>query len=405
MRKKKSEKGEYGRGYSVFPNTRGGWVGSVRISNKPKRDKTKTFATAEAAESWCQEQIRLIVDKKIDIRKGAQPLTDFATTWYHEVACEKGLKEKTLENYRKRIQYYILPYLGTRHLDAFRPEDIQRWMNKLRSEGMAQSTVRDLFNLLKQIFKVAKTWKYIPESPFDGVEPPRVKKVEKEPFTIAELITILITAEGTRNAVAYWVVALLGMRLGELLGLRWSDVDWEKAELRIAQQVQSLTEEYEDEEGERKTRYFTAIIDSTKTDAGARLVPIPTVLLPLLKGHLKRQLEERLYLGQKWQSFDLIFASEVGTPISPHNFEAAWYRVRKKAGIGKEHNLHLFRHTANSLMVDLGVLDAIRADVFGWSKRGIIGHYSHPSPAAKRSAVEALARFVLEAMERREETG
>jgi integrase len=400
----KKKKGEYGRGYSVYPNHRGRWVGSVQISSEPRRHKTKTFATAENAESWCQEQVKLIVDKQIDIRKGAQPLTDFASTWFHDVASEKGLKLKTLENYRKRIQYYILPYLGTRRLDTIRPEDVQRWMNKLRAEGMAQSTVRDLFNLLKQILKVAKQWKYIPENPCVDMDAPRVKKVEKEPFSIAELIAVLLAAEGTRNAIAYWVAALLGTRLGEVLGARWGDVDFEKGELHIRQQVQSLSEEYE-EAGERKTRYFTAIIDSAKTDAGARTIPLPSPLVSLLRGHHTRQLEERLYLGQKWQSYDLIFASEVGTPISPHNFEMAWYRVRKKAGLGKEHNFHLFRHTANSLMVDLGILDAVRADIFGWSKRGIIGHYSHPSPAAKRAAVDALASFVLEAVEEKRKTG
>jgi integrase len=403
MRKKKAS--SYGRGYSVYPNARGGFVGSVEIQASPRRHKTKTFATAEDAEQWCREQVGLLRDKKIDIRKGAQPLTDFATTWYNEVACEKDLKEKTLENYRKRLEYYILPYLGTRHLDAIRPEDIQRWMNKLRAEGMAQSTIRDLFNLLKQILKVAKIWKYIAENPCDEIAAPRVKRVEKEPFTIAELLAVLQAASGIRNEAAFWCVSLLGMRLGELMGLRWSDLDFDKAELRIAQQVQNLSEDYEDEDGKRRTRHYVAIVDSTKTDAGGRLVPLPAVLVEVLRGHLVRQLEERVYLGKRWTDHDLIFASEVGTPISPRNFEVVWYRVRALAGIPHGRNLHLFRHTANSLMVDMGILDAVRADIFGWSKKGIIGHYSHPSPAAKRAAVDALARAILEAMERREETG
>lgn len=404
MRKKK-EKGEYGRGYSVYPNNRGGFVGSVQVSTEPRRHKTKTFPTADAAEIWCQEQVKLVTDKQIDIRKGAQPLTDFATTWYNDVASEKGLKEKTLENYRNRVQYYILPHLGTRHLDSIRPEDIQRWLNKLRAAGMAQSTVRDIFNLLKQILKVAKQWKYIPDNPCENMDAPRVKKVEKEPFTIVELVAILIAAEETRNTGAFWAAALLGLRLGEVLGLRWVDVDWEKGELRIAQQVQNLSEPYIDEDGERRTRHYVAIIDSAKTDAGARTVPLPRVFLPLLKAHLKRQLEERVYLGKNWTDHGLIFASEVGTPVNPRNFETTWYRIRKIAGLPSGRNFHLFRHTANSLMVDLGILDAVRADIFGWSKRGIIGHYSHPSAAAKRAAVESLAELIFAAVETARKTG
>lgn len=396
-RKKKSS--SYGQGYSVFPNGRGGFVGSVQISTHPRRHKTQTFTTADAAESWCREQVTLIRSKKIDVLKGAQPLTDFATTWYNDVACEKALKEKTLENYRKRIQYYILPYLGERRLDAIRPEDIHRWMNKLRAEGMAQSTVRDLFNLLKQILKIAKQWKYIAENPCDEVDAPRVKHVEKAPFTIAELVAVLSAARGNRNEAAFWMVAILGMRLGELLGLRWSDVDFAKMELRITQQVQNLSEDYEDEHGQRHTRHYVAIIDSTKTDAGGRVVPLPSVLIDALRAHHVQQLEERMYLGARWTDHDLIFASEAGTPRNPRNFETSWYLIRKAAGITHGRNFHLFRHTANSLMVDLGILDAVRADIFGWSKKGVIGIYSHPSVAVKRAAVDALAWMVCEGVE------
>ncbi len=403
-RKKRPDKRAWGSGYSVFPNGRGGFVGSIQISAHPRRHKTKTFTGPQAeadAEAWCQEQVTLLRDRHIDLRRGAQLLTDFASTWYHEVASEKGLKKKTLENYRIRIQLYILPYLGDRRLDSIRPEDVQRWMNKLRADDLAQSTVRDLFNLLKQILKIARKWKYVPENPCDDVDAPRVKKIEKEPFGIDELTGILITAEHHRNAAAFWLAAILGTRLGETLGVRWQDVDWHKSELKIAQQVQGLSEEYETEAGERKTRHFVEIIDSAKTDAGARTVPLPPVLLERLRQHRTRQLEERLYLGPKWADHDLIFASEVGTPIGPRNFEATWYRVRSKAGVESGRNFHLFRHTAASLMGDLGVIDEVRAAIFGWSKRGMVAHYTHASESAKRKAVEAVERLLLDAVEKK----
>lgn len=319
-------------------------------------------------------------------------------TWFNDVAGEKDLKDKTLENYRLRIQYYIHPHLGKMRLDAILPEDIQRWMNKLRANGMAQSTVRDVFNLLKQILKVAKQWKYIPENPCNEVTAPRVKKVEKKPFTVAEVIAVLSAAVGNRNEVAFWCAALLGLRLGELLGLRWIDVDFDRAELRIAQQVQNMSEDYE-EDGKRRTRHYVIVVDSTKTPHGERIVPLPSVLVDLLRQHRTRQLEERVYLGKGWTDLGLIFPSENGGMRNPRNFETSWYLVRKAAGIPHGRNFHLFRHTANSLMVDLGILDAVRADVFGWSKKGVIGLYSHSSAASRRAAVEQLARFVLDAME------
>lgn len=392
MARKKKERGAWGQGYSVYPTgTR--WTGAVQTDTQPRRFKRKSHPDRATAEAWCLDQLALI-GRGVHLAKGAQLLKDFASVWYNEVKLPSGLKPTTLQNYRARIESYIIPILGEMRLDAIRPEDCQRFVNRLRARDLAESTVRDLFNVLWAILETARKWRYIGENPADLIDKPRVEMHEPQPFSMEELCAILNATDGHRQAAAFWTAATLGLRLGEVLGVRWVDLDWDKAELAIAQQVQLLN--HRDAEG--VMRYVVTIIDSPKSKAGKRTIPIPPALLERLRAHWKQQAEERLFVGPKWKDHGLIFPSQVGTPVSPRNFEGLWYRLRTKAGISADHNFHLFRHTASTLMGVAGVLEEVRAAVLGHSKKGITQYYTHSTAPAMRRATEAVEQMLLSAL-------
>jgi integrase len=392
MARKKKERGAWGQGYSVY-SSGARWIGAVQISDQPRRFKRKSHPDQQAAETWCLDQLALIA-RGVQIVKGAQVLRDFASVWYNEVKLPSGLKPTTLQNYRARIESYILPILGEMRLDAIRPEDCQRFVNRLRVRGFAETTVRDVFNVLWAILETARKWRYIPENPADLIDKPRVDKAEPQPFSMNELCAILTTIEGHRQGAAFWTVATLGLRLGELLGVRWCDLNWEKAELTIAQQVQLLN--HRDADG--VMRYVVTIMDSPKTKAGQRTIPIPPALLERLRAHRKRQIEERLFVGPAWKDHDLLFPSQVGTPVSPRNFEQVWYRLRTKATINTDRNFHLFRHTVSTLMGVAGVIEEVRAAILGHSKKGITQYYTHSTAPAMRRATEAVEQMLLDAL-------
>lgn len=392
MARKKKERGAWGQGYSVYPSG-ARWIGAVQISEQPRRFKRKSHPDRATAETWCLDQLALIA-RGVQVVKGAQALKDFASVWYNEVKAPSGIKPTTLQNYRARIECYIIPVLGDMRLDAIRPEDCQRFVNRLRAREFAESTIRDVFNVLWAILETARKWRYISENPAGLIDKPKVEQHEPQPFSLEELCRVLVAAEQHRQGAAFWTAATLGLRLGELLGARWVDLDWTKAELTIAQQVQLLN--HRDADG--VMHYVVTIMSSPKTKAGKRTIPVPPALLERLRAHWKRQAEERLFVGPKWKDHDLIFPSHVGTPISPRNFEGVWYRLRTKAGIGADRNFHLFRHTASTLMGVAGVIEEVRAAILGHSKKGITQYYTHSTAPAMRHATEAVEQFLLDAL-------
>jgi integrase len=192
-----------------------------------------------------------------------------------------------------------------------------------------------------------------------------------------------------------------------LLGLRWADLDWDRAEITISQQVQGISEVEQTPDGP-VTHYKNVISPSPKTKAGRRTIPVPPGLIERLRAHWRQQQEERRYLGVKWHEHGLIFASEVGTPVMPRNFESTWYRLRERAGIGADRNFHIFRHTCATLMGAAGVLEEVRAAILGHSKRTMTQYYTHAVDDAKRGAVEVVERRLIEAVEekrRKEKAG
>ncbi len=391
-RKKKEQRGTWGQGYSVYPSGKG-WIGAVQISGSPRKFKRKSHPDRAAAEAWCVDQLALIA-RGVQVAKGAQALKDFASIWYNDVKLPSGIKPTTLQNYRARIEFYIIPVLGEMRLDAIRPEDCQRFVNRLRARDFAESTVRDVFNVLWAILETARKWRYIGENPADLIDKPRVAQSEPQPFSMNELCRIFTAAESHRQCAAFWTAATLGLRIGELLGVRWCDLDWATAELTIAQQVQLIN--HRDEDG--VMHYVVTILPSPKTKAGKRTIPIPPALLERLRAHWKRQIEERLFVGPAWKDHDLIFPSQVGTPVSPRNFEGVWYRLRAKATITTDRNFHLFRHTCATLMGVAGASEEDRAYILGHSKKGITQYYTHSTEAARRRAVAAVEQMLLEAL-------
>lgn len=386
---RKPKRRSYGSG-SVYPNTDSTLTAAIRLGNgKFKRSRHADRASAEA---WLVEQNSQKA-AGIDLANGSQSLQAFTTTWYNDVALPRNIKAKTAENYRKRIEYYILPYAWPRRLSDIRPEDVQRWVNWLRAMDLASSTVCDVYNLLKQIFDVALRWQYIPRNPAALIDRPKREQGELEPFTIAELHALLDTAETHRLRAAFLTAPILGPRLGELLGLRWVDLSWERAEIKITQQVQNIDIVEQTPDGPKNRS--KVVIETPKTKAGRRTIPVPPLLLAHYRAHWDRQQGERTYLDVRWKEHGLIFPSEVGTPMSPRNFERLYHLVRQSAGIRNERNFHLLRHTCASLMGEAGVIEEVRAAILGHSRHGMTQHYTHATPQAKRRAVEAVERMLL----------
>ncbi len=214
------------------------------------------------------------------------------------------------------------------------PDAVQAFYNELGANAAKKMHV-----LLHSAFQKAKDLEMIRKNPIDLVQPPKAKRKEIEIFTTDELHRILDTMQKDKHFIRFYPIVLVamntGMRKGEVLGLRWCDVDLEHRTLFIRQQVQSLSR------GE-------ILIDTPKTRAGKRKISIPASVNAYLKGMYSALSEEDVPPEQ------LVFRSQALTPIRPEAISHMWKRVQQLAGVPYR-SFHCLRHTHATLLLANGI--------------------------------------------------
>jgi integrase len=190
----------------------------------------------------------------------------------------------------------------------------------------------------------------------------------------------LAVVESERLKALYWVALLLGLRQGELLGLRIEDLDLEARTLRISGAIQRQT-------GKGLVRV------PTKTKASAVLLPLPTVLVPIVREHLELLAQERTYA--RWQDHGLLFPTSKGTPISARNLVRRFKTILQTHGL-PDIRFHDLRHTTATLLITLGVHPRVVMEILRHTQIATtMNLYAHALPDINRTAVNALGELMM----------
>lgn len=209
------------------------------------------------------------------------------------------------------------------------------------------------------------------------VDPPPMTKSQITPYKVDEARGFLAAVErGRLNA--RWVVGLsLGMRQGEVLGLQWCDVDFDRGHLLVRRALR------------RQPGGALALVE-TKTASSERTIPMPRPVAETLRSHRKRQLEQRMKLGDAWHESDFVFTTSVGTPINPRNDYRSFQLIIKKSGLRKV-RLHDLRHTAASLLLAQGVPARVVMEILGHSQISVtMNTYSHVDTTLTQVAADRM---------------
>jgi integrase len=168
------------------------------------------------------------------------------------------------------------------------------------------------------------------------------------------------------------------IRMGEVLGLRWQDIDFEQSRVAVSQALQ-------------RQRGQGLVFTETKTDRSRRTIALPAPLVTALRGHRVRQLEERLAAGSQWQNSGLVFTSGIGTALEPRNLFRAFKKMLTKAAL-PDIRFHDLRHSAASLMLAQGIPLRVVMEVLGHSSISLTANtYSHVMPSLVQDAAEKMA--------------
>jgi len=306
---------------------------------------------------------------------------DFITRWLEDSA--KGdLAPRTYHNYRLQVRRHIVPALGRTKLKNLSPASIQSlYAAKLR-QGSKPSSVRYIHAVLHRALEQAVRWNMIPRNPAASVDPPKLRQEEITPLDAAQARKLLDAARGDKFEALYVLSLTVGLRMGEALGLRWSDVDLDAATLRVNRQLQRMRRH-----GDRAGH----LVFSEPKNASRRTIDLPQRAVEALRSHRKRQVEEQLRVGSNWQDNGLVFATIVGTPVDAQNVINRHFKpLLKRAGL-PDIRWHDLRHTCATLLLSRGTHPKYVQRLLGHASIQLtLDRYSHWMPSMGKHTASAM---------------
>ncbi len=354
----------------------GRWEWSIRTPDGRRKTgyaKPNTGAGARAALRRARSTLdagRPLLDERV--RVGT-----FLDTWLTEVV-KPHRSHGHWRNCESAVRLHIKPTLGNLRLSRLTAADVQRLVNGLEGQGMAGDSVRLIHASLRAALAVARRWGYVHDNVARLVEPIAVRRSEVVPFTEEELSRLLRAAKGDRLGAFVTVAVALGLRPGEARALTWDclDLDGDHPSLRVRQAFSRS------EGGER--------LGPAKTPRSHRVIALPAQCVEALRGHRRRQLEERVHAGPAWQDGDFVFTLADGRPLTDRSLGRWFSALMTKANV-TDHRLYDLRHTAATLLLAQGVQPRVLMDVLGHSTyRLTMDTYAHVMPAALRETANAM---------------
>jgi len=295
------------------------------------------------------------------------------------LAHAKGrIRARTYQGYEGLIRLYALPFLGELPLKDVHPLHLQSLYASLMNDRVppiSAGTVLNLHLVLTQAFGQAVGWGLLDRSPVAGAQPPRPRRPEPAVVDTELTTRILAAARGQAIELPAAIAIATGMRRGEILGLRWGDLDEDFSVAHVRRTLQSTAS--------------GPVFEDPKTRRSRRAVALPRFLHPYLANQREDQARRRAELGKRWKETDLVVDSGDGGAVSPVNFSSAWPRFLRRSGLPHV-RFHDLRHGHATLMLIQGVHPKVVSERLGHSSIGItLDTYSHVLPGMQAEAAQA----------------
>ena len=325
--------------------------------------------------------------KGIDLRAEKQTLGAYLDAWLEDVVRPR-LRPSTMKSYRWLVEGHIAPELGGVTLAKLTPGDVQRLLNGRQAAGLSPRTVQYLRAVLRTALAQAETWGYVERNAAALVKGPRMARTEVRALSADEARALIAHTADDRLGPLFATALHTGLRQGELLGLRWPDLDLAAGTLTVRQAAQKV-DAGRRERGETQARWEFV---EPKSANGRRTVWLAPAAVRALAAQRERVRQMRRQAGGAWEEWGLVFPSAVGTPLDGHNVTHHLKRRLAEAGL-PDVSFHALRHTCATLLMEQGVPARVVMEQLGHSQIGLtLGTYSHVAPAMLGEAAAALDR-------------
>ncbi len=356
---------------SVFQRKDGYWVVQIELGDG-KRKQYYLKTQKEAVEKLRKAQREL--EQGTLVTGPQQTVKQYLEYWLEEVH-KPGLKVSTYVKYRKLINSYIIPALGHLKLEKLTPQHVKSLYNQKAKDGLSAKTIISIHGVLHKALDNAVLWNLASRNVCDVVSPPRLVKPEKRSLTMEQAHRLLESVRGHRLEMLLTLALTTGLRRGEMLALRWADVDLERRTVTIKRTVDYIPR-------------YGYVENEQKTEAGRRVVLLPSFVVEMLKQHRVEQLEARLKAGGAWEDRDLVFTDLSGGYFNPRYLEKLMRKVVAEAGL-PHITLHGLRHSAATLLLSMGVPLKVVQEILGHSSYSITADiYTDVLPSMQREAMD-----------------
>ncbi|WP_052863575.1 site-specific integrase [Streptomyces niger] len=363
---------------SIWQRKDGRWEGRVYVPQPDGTRKRKTIygATWEECDEKRQELVRR--DRQgIPTPTRSAKLSEWLPYWLEEYIRPQR-KRTTYVKYEMHTRLYLVPLLGSRRLESLTTANVRRMISTVTAQASA-ATAKEAHSVLRTALTAACREELISRNVVQLVPAPRVEPRELRPWSLDETLTFLEAARRDPLYPAFVLAIALGLRRGEILGLHWRDVDFDRRTLTVRTTLNRGGKDL--------------YLDSTK-NRRARVIPVPLMCVAPLRWQRLRQANQRAEVGSKWHDNGLVFTTRSGLPIEPRNLYRSFLRITESAGLPQV-RLHDTRHGCASLLFAAGVAPRTVMEILGHSQIAVtMNVYTHVNDDHRREAMSHMDRLL-----------
>lgn len=359
----------------------GRYQAAVYVS-QPDGTRARKFAYGK---TWAECDVKrrdllAKVDQGVPVPTRSAKLAEWLPYWLENIVKPRR-KPSTYEKYEGHVRLHLVPRLGTKRLESLGVADVRRFLVRLERDTTA-ATAKESHRVLRTALAAACREELITRNVVSLVEAPQPKSRELTPWTLDETLIFLTAARKDPLYAAFVLAITMGLRRGEIVGLRWADIDLEQRVLYVRQQTQ---------------RRRGVLYDDDPKGRRRRAVPLPVMCIAPLRWH---RMNQTAALGAL-EPGGYVFATRTGRPTEPRNLYRSFVRVAQAAGL-RVVRLHDARHGCATLLTVAGVPPRVVMEILGHSQISItMNVYTHVVQDTQREAISHMDRLLKRRIDRR----
>lgn len=414
---------------TIYQTAEGKWRGAVFLGVSPAGKPVRKYVSGKtkAEVRGKVKEILAIHDRGLPVAAKSQTVQQFLESWLQDVVLPNE-RPTTYESYASVIRTHLVPALGRHKLEKLTAQHIQKMLNERKEAGLSGRTLMNIRAILRAALNQALRWDLVIRNVATLTDPPKLEPFEAKPLSPADVLKFLDAAKGDRLEAMYALTVWLGLRQGEVFGLRWEDIDFKEGVLRIRKQLQYRRQETinalelkklsafdrervetlrtslkgkveaaknadERKKAEKalKNAKLPFLVDP-KTEQSKRQLPLPTPVVDALKAHREAQAQEQVLAGRSWkgEEWGLVFCSTIGTPLDPSNVTKQYRAILKSAKI-EQRRFHDLRHSCGTFLTARNVHPRVVMQILGHSQISTtMNTYSHVDLETMTDALDAI---------------